>query len=91
MHGIRRILRDSNRIGIQFLFTDLDVALSFLTIAATSGNLAIKQRNWRNARKAHDAVLHLLPRLTPTNEELQFINERLSALRLRLQALGEIF
>ena len=91
MHGIGCILRDSNRIGIQFLFTDLDVALSFLTIAATSGNLAIKQRNWRNARKAHDAVLHLLPRLTPTNEELQFINERLSALRLRLQALGEIF
>jgi hypothetical protein len=91
MHGIRCILRDSNRIGIQFLFTDLEVALSFLAIAATSGDLAIKQRNWRNARKAHDAVLHLLSRLTPTNEELQLINERLSALRLRLQAVGEIF
>ena len=91
MHGIRCILRDSNRIGVQFLFTDLEVALSFLAIAATSGDLAIKQRNWRNARKAHDAVRHLLPRLTPTNEELQLINERLSALRLRLQAVGEIF
>jgi hypothetical protein len=91
MHGIRCILRDSNRIGVQFLFTDLEVALSFLAIAATSGDLAIKQRNWRNARKAHDAVRHLLLRLTPTNEELQFINERLSALRLMLQAVGEIF
>lgn len=91
MHGIRCILRDSNRIGIQFLFTDLDVALSFLMVAATSGNLAIKQRNWKNARKAHDAVRHLLPRLTPTSEELQLINERLFALRLRLQAVGEIF
>ncbi len=91
MLGIRCILRDSNRIGVQFLFTDLEVALSFLAIAATSGDLAIKQRNWRNARKAHDAVLHLLSRLTPTNEELQLINERLSALRLRLQAVGEIF
>ena len=91
MHGIRCILRDSNRIGIQFLFTDLDVALSFLAIAATSGDLAIKQRNWRNARKAYDAGRHLLPRLTPANEELQLINERLSALRLRLQAVGETF
>ena len=91
MHGIRCILRDSNRIGIQFLFTDLDVALSFLAIAANSGDPAIKQRNWINARKAHDAVLHLLSRLTPTNEELQLINERLSTLRLRLQAVGEIF
>ena len=60
MHGIRGILRDSNRIGIQFLFTDLDVALSFLAIAANSGDPAIQRRNWRNARKAHDAVLHLL-------------------------------
>jgi hypothetical protein len=91
MHGIRCILRDSNRIGVQFLFTDLDVALSFLAIAASSGDPAVQQRNWRNARKAHDAVLHLLSRLTPTNEEVQFIKEKLSALRLRLQAVGEIF
>ena len=91
MHGIRCILRDSNRIGVQFLFTDLDVALSFLAIAANCGDPAIKLRNWRNARKAHDAVRHLLPRLTPTTEELQLINERLSALRLRLQAVGEVF
>jgi hypothetical protein len=62
-----------------------------LAIAANSGDPAIKQRNWRNARNVHDAVLHLLSRLTPTNEELQFIEEKLSALRLRLQAIGEIF
>jgi hypothetical protein len=91
MHGIWCILRDSNRIGVQFLFTDLEVALSFLAIAATSADLATKQRNWRNARKAHDAVRHLLLRLTPTNEELQLINERLSTLRLRLKPVGEIF
>jgi hypothetical protein len=65
--------------------------LSFLAIAANSGDPAIKQRNWRNARKAHDAIRHLLPQLAPTNEELQFINARLSALRLRLRAVGEIF
>jgi hypothetical protein len=91
LNATRRILRDSNRIGIQFLFTDLDVALTFLTVASTSRNLEITQRNWRKAREAHDAVLHLLQRLTPTEEELQFINEKLSALRLRLQAVGEIF
>jgi hypothetical protein len=91
MHGIRSILRDSNRIGVQFLFTDLDVALTFLKIASTSGNLEIRQRNWRNAREAHDAVLHLLLRLTPTEEELESIKEKLSTLRSRLQAVGEIF
>jgi hypothetical protein len=91
MDGIRCILRDSNRIGVKFLLTDLDLALTFLTIASTSGNLETTLQNWRNARKAHDAVLHLLPRLTPTNEELQSINDKLSALRLRLDAVGEIF
>lgn len=85
MLGIRCILRDSNRIGVQFPFTDLDVALPVFAIAANSGDPAIKQPNWRNARKAHDAVLHLLSRLTPTNEKLQFIKEKLSALRLRLR------
>ena len=91
MRGIRCVLRDSNRIGIQFLFTDLDVASSFLTVAATSGDLANKQRNWKNARIAHDAIRHLLPRLMPSDEELLLLNERLYALRLRLQALGEVF
>ena len=91
MDDVRRILRDSNRIGVQFLFTDLKVALTFLAVASTSGDLETTRRNWRNARKAHDAVLHLLQGLTPTEEELQSINEKLSALRLRLQAVGEVF
>jgi hypothetical protein len=91
MHGTRFDLRGTNRLGVQFLLIDLGLALTFLNIASTSGNLETAQRNWRNARKAHDAVLHLLPRLTTTNEEFQLIDEKLSALRLRLEAFGEIF
>jgi hypothetical protein len=91
LQALRHVLRDSNRIGVQFLFTDLDVGLTFLAVAATSGSLETTSRNWKNARKAHDAVLHLLQGLTPTEEELQSINEKLAALRLRLQAVGERF
>lgn len=91
LHGLPCVLRDSNRIGVQFLLTDLDLALTFLTVASTSRNLEITHRNWRNARKAHDAILHLLPRLTTTDGELQSIDEKLSALRFRLEAVGETF
>jgi hypothetical protein len=91
MHGTWFILSDSNRLGVQFLLIDLGLALTFLNIASTSVNLETTQRNWKNARKAHDAVAHLLPRLTTTDEELQFIEKELSALRLRLKAVGEVF
>lgn len=91
MHGTWCILSDSNRLGVQFLLIDLGLALTFLNIASTSVNLETTQRNWKHARKAHDAVAHLLPRLTTTDEELQFIEKELSALRIRLKAVGEIF
>ena len=91
MHGTRFDLRGANRLGVQFLLIDLGLALTFLNIASTSVNLETTQRNWKHARKAHDAVAHLLPRLTTTDEELQFIEKELSALRIRLKAVGEIF
>jgi hypothetical protein len=39
MHGMRRILRNSSRIGVQFLSTDLDLVSTFLALASNSGNL----------------------------------------------------
>ena len=83
-------ISNSDRLGLEYLISDMDLALTFLQIAATSSDRETRERNRKNARKAYETVLHFLPRLDPTAEERQTIEEKLAALRTRLQALGEI-
>jgi hypothetical protein len=78
----------ANQNGINFLLIDLDVAMTFIAVAETSRNEAVVRRNYDNARKAHDAVAHLLEKLTPNAEERKVIDAKLAVLKIRLQAVG---
>ena len=80
---------DLNTTSIEFLLTDLDTALTFLDVAHTSGDQEIKQRNHKNARVAYDAVTRLLPKVKPTAAQQQAIDEKLTRLKARLEAVGE--
>lgn len=80
---------DLNRTGANFLLTDLDLAMTFLDVAATSRSEEVRQRNRRNARRAYDSVLALSSKLTLNEAETQTINARVLALKNRLQAMGE--
>jgi hypothetical protein len=83
--------RDANAVGVEFLLTDLETALTFMDVAATSEVEETTRRNHENARRAYDTVVRLLRNLHPTEAEQRELDERLSALKARLQAVGQQF
>jgi hypothetical protein len=89
MSDLAAAIFDSHRTGAAFLLTDLDLAMTFLDLANTSRIAGIVRRNRRNARTAYDSVLRFLPRLVLTAAERQRIEEKLSELKGRLEAVGE--
>lgn len=82
--------RASNRLGVELLFTDCDLAMTFLDVAANSQNPAAVQRNVENARKAYEAILRHMPKLILTAAEDQEIRSKLSELKRRLDAAERI-
>lgn len=82
-------LRDqSNCSGIQFVLTELDVALSFLDIADRTSNV---QRQWRlcmRAKHAHTTIQRFIPRCAFSAYEASILNRKLQQVRDRLQRRG---
>ncbi len=77
-----------NQTGIDFLLTDLDLAITFMVLAEVSRNAATVRRNYENARTAHDTVVRLLERLTPNAKQRRAIDAKLAFLETGLQAVG---
>jgi hypothetical protein len=82
---------DLNTTAIEFLITDLETALVFMDVVQTSGDQEVKQRNHTNAHVAYDTVTGLLSKVKPTAAQRQAIDERLTLLKARLEAVGELF
>jgi hypothetical protein len=87
--SLRETLGDLNQTGVEFLLTDLDLAMTFMDVAQTSHVPGTICRNYHNARKAYDTVLHLLETLTPDAGQRQEINAKLAVLKTRLEAAGQ--
>lgn len=82
---------DLNAIGLEFVKTDLGVALTFAHIALqANGDSHKKLRNQANARKAYDAVITWMNRLTINETDAVKIGEKLHKLRSTLKELGEL-
>jgi hypothetical protein len=74
--------------GVQFVLTELDVALSFLDIAERTSNA---QRQWRlymRAKNAHTTIRRFIPRCTFSAAEASIVNRKLERVRDRLQRRG---
>ena len=84
----RQIVAESQRIAVQFIIAELNVALTFLDVAETTGIEETRSRNEQHARSAYDTVLRLLPRVSPLEEELPTLHAKLAELRDRIHALG---
>jgi hypothetical protein len=86
-----QLIERTNRIGVQFLFADLDLGLTFLGIALSTGSPAFRSRSLDRAGEVYRTVTRLLPRVVPTPAERVDLQNKLSELRNRLQAAGYSF
>jgi hypothetical protein len=75
----------------EFVLTDLDLGLTFMDVADTTHSEHTASRNHSKARTAYDTVLRLLEKLSPSDPEQQAIEEKLTILKTRLQAVGQKF
>ena len=68
-YQFRAALENVNQSKVDFIKTDLDVAITFAQIAQESTDENNAGRNLRNARKAYDAVLHFRSTATLTQRD----------------------
>ena len=78
----------TNSVGVDFLRTDIEAALTFIQVAETSGLPETRARNYCNALEGYRAVLHFLPRVVPTADELASMREKLERIRVKLEKAG---
>jgi hypothetical protein len=83
-------IKASNQGIIEFLLTDLDIALTFMDVAATTEFRDTAERNHQNARKAYDTVIAKLREVTPNAHQQTTLDEKLATLRARLKAAGRL-
>lgn len=82
-------LRDrSDRSGVQFVLTDLEVALSYLNIADQTRDVERQRRLCAGARKAHQTILHFISRFTFSASEAAIVDRKLRQIRDRIQNRG---
>ena len=77
--------------AFEFLITDLETALTFLDVAASTDKRHIRKRNHANARHAYDTVLRLMQHLSLNDTQQKELAKRLDLLKSRLQKVGEKF
>ena len=82
------LLEETQRVCAQFLLTDLNAALTFLDIAEFTDSADTRQRNREHALAAYQTVLRLLPRISPSDDGLFALREKLQILKARLLGLG---
>ncbi|MFP5277190.1 MAG: hypothetical protein ACLGPM_08740 [Acidobacteriota bacterium] len=86
------LLHESNRVGVGFLLTQLQLGSTFLDLASGEQTPEGQSRYLDRARELHDRVRRLMPRVTLTPVEQVHIERDLATLARALLAAGcEIF
>jgi hypothetical protein len=83
-----QIRRQFHSAGLELLRTDLDVALTFMEVAATTHDPETVRRNHNNALRAYDTVLGFMLKLELTEAERETLEAKLAVVRTRLAAAG---
>jgi len=86
-----QLIREFSQRRLDLIRTDLDVARTFIRIARNSTDPETIFRDRRNARRAYDAMVHLLSTADVQSTDRQSLDQDLAALKSALIELGEIF
>lgn len=81
-------IAQTNVVGVDFLLIEADAALTFLHVAETSASPVSRARNYENAVKGYQTLLHFLPRVIPAPAQLDYLRKRLELLRRSFQQAG---
>ena len=79
---------EGNESGVEFLLSELDLAVTFMDFANTTTNEETAQRNYQHAIKAYKTAERFLPKVMPDRMQRQTIAEKLANLRARLDGAG---
>ena len=79
----------TNRLGVEFLQVDSQIALTFSAIALDTRDSEKRIRATRTARKAYDSIMRLSKNIEFTEAERQKLDANLQRLKSELQRLGE--
>ena len=88
MRSFTRLRDESNKIGIEFLLTELDTAFTFLSVAATTGSPETRERNRKHACEAYEIAHRMQSKVVMEPCQKGIFQERIAGLRKRLEDLG---
>jgi hypothetical protein len=84
----RRLKDESDKMGLQFVITELKLCLALLDIADHSFNRERQKRLRQNAVRSYETILEALRHLSPEAKVHHEINEKVRLIRTRLKQLG---
>ena len=74
-------------VGINFIRTELDLGLTFASVAANASDEEKFRRNRENARRACQTARHFVDRFCLSDNEFADIHDKIGALEHTLQML----
>jgi hypothetical protein len=84
-NAFKKLKSESDKIGWQFVMTELKLALSFLDIAGHSIDHKRRKELSLHVKRSYDLVLQALPHLSLSEKDQVQIDARLHQLRIRME------
>jgi hypothetical protein len=84
----KKLQSESDKMGAQFIKTELKLALYLLDIAGHSFNRERRQQLSKDASRSYDTVLQALPHLSLMRADRDEITAKLHHVRARLEQFG---
>ena len=79
---------ESDKVGAQFVKTELKLVLLYLDIAAHSFSNGRRNKICKDARGSYETILQALSHLSLTDKEQAVVNAKLHQVRARLEYLA---
>jgi hypothetical protein len=88
MNSFTRLHEESNKIGTEFILTELDTAFTFLAVAETTSSAESRERNRRNALEAYNIALRMREKVVMDPRQKSEFQDKIADLKKRLEEAG---